>query len=84
MRLAFVNIFPPLHEIGSNMLNNFKQWSDKRKMEIESDSSMDVTKKAEETRKLDDRIGKFTEKLAFTQQYKIMPVRRRGSGSTVA
>eukprot|EP00981_Chlorochromonas_danica_P011321 scaffold3873_cov177-Ochromonas_danica.AAC.1 len=82
--IAFVNIFPPLHEIGSNMLNNFKQWGDKRKMEIDSDSSMDTAKKAEEARKLDDRIGKFTEKLAFTQQYKIMPFRRRGSGSTIA
>lgn len=80
---AFVNIFPPLHEIGSNMQVNFSRWGDKRKREIEVDTTMDGPKKAEELRKLDDRLGKFADRMSFTQQLSSQPVRRRNSGSTV-
>ncbi len=31
---AFVSLFPPLHELGGNMLNNFQSWGERRKLEI--------------------------------------------------
>lgn len=80
---AFVNIFPPLHEIGSNMDNNYSKWGEKRKHEIEFDATMDGPRKAEELRKLDERIAKFADRLSFTQQYRGLPMRKRLSGSTV-
>lgn len=81
--IAFVNIFPPLHEIGSNMENNFRKWGERRKTEIDKDGGLDGMKKAEEQRKMDERMNKFSDKLAFTHVYKGMNVRRRHSGSTV-
>ncbi|RYH32746.1 hypothetical protein EON65_00160 [archaeon] len=69
-----MNIFPPLHEIGSNMLTNFQSWGDKRKQELI------IENKLEDVRKLEERVGKFGEKFASLQQYKTLPVRRRISG----
>ncbi len=37
--IAFVSIFPPLHELGSNMLNNYQSWGERRKLEIMTDES---------------------------------------------
>jgi hypothetical protein len=80
--LAFVNIFPPLHEIGENMLINYQQWGNKRKEEIAGDVT--ISDKVGESKKVDDRLGKFKEKMNFLQNLKDMPLRkRRNSGSTI-
>lgn len=76
--IAFVNIFPPLHEIGSNMLNNFQSWGEKRKLDIMSDIKS-TADKPEECRKVDERSGKFRDKLNFVSAYKELPTRRRSS-----
>lgn len=81
--IAFVNTFPPLHEIGQNMLNNFLSWGDKRREEIMRDDK--IADKAEECRKLDERLNKFSEKLSFVQNLKEMPLRkRRNSGGSLS
>ncbi len=75
--LAFVNVLPPLHSIGSNMLNNFQSWGEKRKLEIMNDDK--PIDKSEECRKLDERLGKFRDKMNFLNALRDMPVRRRNS-----
>lgn len=78
--IAFVNIFPPLHEIGQNMLNNYIGWGEKRRGEIMADDK--IADKAEECRKLDERLGKFREKLGFVQNLREMPLRKRRNSNT--
>lgn len=75
--LAFVNVLPPLHGIGSNMLNNFQSWGEKRKLEIMNDDK--PIDKSEECRKMDERLGKFRDKMGFLNALRDMPVRRRNS-----
>jgi hypothetical protein len=72
-----VNVLPPLHGIGSNMLNNFQSWGEKRKLEIMSDEK--VADKSDECRKLDERLGKFRDKMGFVNTLRELPVRRRSS-----
>jgi hypothetical protein len=78
---AFVNIFPPLHEIGSNMLNNFQSWGEKRKQDILNDTKTTVDK-PEECRKVEERLGKFRDKLSFVTGFKELPTRRRSSNGS--
>ena len=66
--LAFIQIFPPLTEMGDNMLNNFCCWAEKRKEEISQDAA--IADKATEIQKLDDRMGKFKEKMSFLAKVK--------------
>jgi hypothetical protein len=64
------------------MLNNYQQWGNKRKEEINRDAN--ITDKVGEAKKVDDRLGKFKEKMNFLQNLKDMPLRkRRNSGSTI-
>lgn len=76
--IAFVNVFPPLHEIGSNMLNNFQSWGERRKLDIMEDMKS-TADKPEECRKVDERLGKFSDKLNFVSGYRELPIRRRSS-----
>jgi hypothetical protein len=78
-----VNIFPPLHEIGHNMMTNFVSWGEKRREEIMKDDK--ISDKTEECRKLDERLNKFREKFAFVNNLQEMPLRkRRNSGTSVS
>lgn len=72
---SFVNIFPTLNEIGYNMQNNFECWGDRRKLEIKSDPN--IKDKAEDLKKMDERIEKFKAKMSFLGDLKHrFPVRR--------
>lgn len=75
--LAMVQLLPSCHEIGSNMLNNFICWGDKRKAEITASGD---PKAAEDCGKLDERVNKFKDKLAFVKALGGMK-RRRSNAS---
>ena len=83
---AVVKVFPPLYEIGSNMATNYASWGERRKMEFQADAKLTADARAEECRKLDERIAKFREKLAFTEDLKARMAdarkQRRDSGTT--
>jgi hypothetical protein len=70
---SFVTIFPPLHQIGTNMMLNYTAWGEKRKAEIATDDKVDKT---EECRKLDERIGKFKAKQSYVNELKTFSVRK--------
>jgi len=70
---ACVQIFPPLHQIGTNIMLNYTGWGERRKKEIMVDDK--VANKEEECKKLDDRIAKFKEKQSYTVALKARPVR---------
>lgn len=96
--LAVVNVFPSLHEIAQNMLNNFQSWGELKKLEIMNApvaapgaAGGDVTapppppvNKMEECQKLDERMQKFRDKLRAVSTYKDLPARRRSSNKTIA
>lgn len=69
-----MKIFPPLHEICSNMLNNHSSWGERRKIEVMNDDS--VPNKHDEYRKLDERMAKFRDSMTFVTALKDLPVRR--------
>eukprot|EP01038_Epipyxis_sp_PR26KG_P015310 gene15310-20632_t len=73
--IAFVNIFPPLHAIGTNMADNYASWGDLRKVDIRKDEK--ISDKTEECRKVDERIVKFREKLSFVNSLRERAVRRK-------
>jgi cAMP-specific phosphodiesterase 4 len=75
--IAFVQLFPPLHELGNNMLNNFQSWGERRKMEILDDEATPGLDKPEECRKMDERLGKFNARMAFVNQLRELPRRKR-------
>ncbi len=79
-----MNVFPPLYEIGENMLNNFISWGELKKLEIISPTSAVVTPtaQAEECQKLDDRMAKFQDKLKVIAMYKDLPFMSRKSSFT--
>jgi hypothetical protein len=62
------------------MLNNYIGWGEKRRGEIMADDK--IADKAEECRKLDERLGKFREKLGFVQNLREMPLRKRRNSNT--
>lgn len=105
MGAAFVKIFPPLHEIGTNMGNNFEQWAKLRIEEIrrpptivedadevtvedaavagKKDAAvtpvMDQAQQHEEVKKLEERMQKFKDKLAFLAELRGLNQRKRTS-----
>lgn len=79
--VAVVNIFHPLQDIGHMMLDNFTAWGNKRKEEIKA-SHDDEAKKVEECSKLDDRMNKFKDKMAYLN--KIQPIRKHSAGSIIS
>ena len=64
--IAFVQIFPPLYEIGENVCNNFVNWAERRKEDINADAK--IEDKAGERAKVDDKIKGFRERFAFTAE----------------
>jgi len=63
-------IFPTLNSIGDNMLSNFLLWGQKRLDEIPNDQKVLVENKSIEIGKLNDRLKKFKEKMAFLDKCK--------------
>lgn len=58
-----VQLFPPLYEVGFNILNNFASWGDLRKENILDDVS--ISNKVEELQKVDERVEAFRQKMAY-------------------
>jgi len=79
--IAFINVFPPLTEIGDQMLVNFTSWGDRRRGELQLHSDSVTAAAEEEGRKLDERINKFKDKMGFQRPLKDLPRRRRQSSS---
>ena len=73
---AFVNILPSLNEIGANMANNFNEWGLRRLKEI---APKDGSGKTEEATKLEERLQKFKDRMAFVNTLKALPQRKRTS-----
>lgn len=76
---AFVNIFPPLHEMGTNLMLNYAAWGERRKGEIKLDEK--IADKVGECGKLDDRIVKFQERQSFVNALKVLPLRSASASS---
>ena len=81
---AVVTLFPPLKELGELMLANYVQWGEKRKDEIRTVSDGSTPeKREEEVKKLEDRIGKFRDKMSFLAT--LLDVKRKhSSGSLIS
>jgi hypothetical protein len=60
------------------MMNNFLSWGERRRADILNGTG-DGETKAEECRKLDERMGKFKDKFLFVERIKEMPWRKRVS-----
>lgn len=58
------------------MCNNYCSWAQRRQGDIRTDASMSDEAKEEECKKLDDRMSKFRERLAFTAELKSKTWRR--------
>ncbi len=69
---AVVNVFPPLYEIGHNMSTNFLLWGERRKGEFMADTTLSPETQVEEVKKLDDRMNKFRDKMAFLNELRVM------------
>lgn len=82
--IGFINILPPMHEWGTRLKENFDLWGEKKREEINSQRAVIVYDRAEELRKLDERLAKFREKMAFVQGLKALPVRTPCSLQTIS
>ena len=56
-------VFPPLTEIGDNMLTNFLKWGQKRIEEIPNDDNIEIGK-------IQARLDKFKDKMVFLETTK--------------
>ena len=65
-------MLPPLFEIGENVASNYEHWCERRKLDIESDASIEPADKPAEKAKVDDRCKAFREKFAFTAELRSM------------
>jgi hypothetical protein len=74
---AFVNILPSLNEIGANMAENFNQWGQKRLRELAPKEGGSA--KPEEAVKLEERLKKWGDRMAFVNTLKALPQRKRTS-----
>lgn len=76
-----MNVFPTLHEIAGSMENNFLQWAQRRIADINSAPADvgDPSARAEEEKKLQDRMEKFKDKMAFVLKLQGLPQRKRVS-----
>lgn len=63
-------MFPPLTEIGDNMLSNFLSWGQKRIAEIPKDDKVAADQKDVEIGKIQARLDKFKEKMNFLSSTK--------------
>lgn len=78
---AVINVFPPLFEIGQHMTANFTNWGERRKQELVDDEKLSAEAKPEEVRKVTERISKYRDRMAFLNDYQVLP--RRSSGDKV-
>ncbi|KAJ1434174.1 hypothetical protein B484DRAFT_446819 [Ochromonadaceae sp. CCMP2298] len=76
--IAFVSILPALHGIGANMQNNFQQWGEKRLGELMPEGT--DAEHPEEAVKLQERLGKFRDRMAFVLVLQAEPTRRKLEG----
>jgi hypothetical protein len=56
------------------MQNNFECWGERRKLEIKADAA--VKDKAEDCRKMDERVDKYKSKMSFLSDLKTRFPRR--------
>jgi len=70
---AFVQIFPPLHQIVTNLDVNYRLWGERRKKNIDDDEK--VKDKKDECSKIDERVAAFSEKQSFAEELALLPVR---------
>jgi hypothetical protein len=70
LSLAMVRLFPPLYEMGMNLMDNYQSWGEKKKEEINNDSTLSNENQEIEVKKLQERINKFHDKFAFINKYK--------------
>ena len=63
-------VFPPLTEIGDNMLTNFLKWGQKRIEEIPNDDKIAIDQKDIEIGKIQARLDKFKDKMGFLETTK--------------
>ena len=69
-----MKILPPLHETTSNMLRNYTNWGNRRKLTLMQENAAN---KEEEIRKVDNRVAIYTEKMGFLEELKTLPVRSK-------
>ena len=62
------------------MQSNYLNWGERRKGEFMGDEKLTAEQKTEEVRKLEERLGKFRDKMAFLEQLKGLPRRHSGNG----
>jgi len=67
-----VQLLPPLFEIGENVASNYEHWSERRKLDIDSDANIKPEDKPAEKAKVDERCKAFREKFAFTAELRSM------------
>lgn len=79
---SVVNLFPLLRETGDNMLDNYIQWGEKRKEEIRTiDDGSSSEKREDDVKKLEERMNKFREKMAYL---KGLEIKRKNSAGSLA
>lgn len=61
------------------MANNFAKWGDRRLKEIAEAPGMSAEQIQEDTRKLNERLGKFQEKMNFLAPLQQLKSRKRPS-----
>lgn len=76
-----ITLFPPLHEMGSMMLNNYSCWGEKRKEEIRAGTVDSYEKREEDAGKVEERITKFKEKMSFLAN--LIELKRKHSNSSL-
>lgn len=74
---GFISIFPPLFTAGQNMQDNMYAWGEWRKKEIKSDPS--IGDADAECKKLDERLGKFADKMTFLKELESFDTTRKKS-----
>jgi hypothetical protein len=73
-----VNVFPTLHEIGACMGSNYQHWGQRRVLELTTAAPAGASGgKTEEVTKLEERLQKFKDKMAFVATLQGMPQRKR-------
>ena len=60
-----MNVFPPLKEIGENLLSNYVSWGKLRIDEVRLTMEGSLEKKEDEIHKMEERIQKFKDKMTF-------------------
>lgn len=62
-------MFPPLHEIVTNIQGNFQAWGERRKKELRAENKPELNAE-DECRKMDERMNKFSTRMSFINKDK--------------